>query len=111
VARVLIVESQPDVLALLELIVARLGHEPVRYEAEDVPFGDVDVAIVEPGDGDGMEVAERLRLRGVPLVFASIFPPEPRTLAMLPVAFLVKPFSRHALAAALAGAIDAGARR
>jgi hypothetical protein len=102
VARVLIVEPNLDVRMFLVTAVEMLAHEPIDYySAGAVKFEDVDVAIVEPGAGDGLAVATALLACDVKLVFASVFPPSPETLAMDPAAFLVKPFSRHALEVAI----------
>ena len=54
VARVLICEPHDDIGALLELVVRRLGHEPVAYDdggAADLSA--FDAAVIEPGDERG----------------------------------------------------------
>ena len=105
VARILIVEPHPDVRTLFVHVVRRAGHDPVIPGDEDV---DVDAAVIEPGDPEGLACARRLRALGRPVVFASIFPPEQETLALEPAAYFVKPFAlgdlEQALAAALAPA-------
>ncbi len=68
--------------------------------------GDIDVAVIEPGDGSGLPLARRLRDRDRPVVFTSIFPPDDRSLDLTPVAYLVKPFSLFDLENALGSAID-----
>jgi DNA-binding response OmpR family regulator len=106
VARVLICEPHEDISALLELVVRRLGHEPVLSmagEAEDAP---VDAAVIEPGEPVGMTLARRLREQGVPVLFTSIYPAETEALDLAPAAYLVKPFPLYALERALQGALS-----
>lgn len=98
--RVLICEPHDDISALLELVVRRLGHEPVTWTGGEVPYP-VDVAVIEPGGGAGMRLAQLLAARSVPLIFASIFPAEPAALALRPTAYLVKPFPLYTLERAL----------
>ena len=105
-ARVLIVEPNDDVCALLELLVERLGHEPVPFSGASDELGTADVAIVEPGQAEGLTIAKTLRARGIPLVFASIFPADAETRAMQPTAYLVKPFPRYAIEKALSNALS-----
>src|ERR1700712_3276266 len=70
-ARVLICEPHDDISALLELVVRRLGHEPVTYcGSGEIPG--VDAAVIEPGELEGLEAARRLRALGVPVLFTSI---------------------------------------
>jgi len=103
VARILICEPHDDISALLELVVRRLGHEPVT----DRDCGDdVDAAVIEPGTEEGLSVARELRERDVPLLFTSIYPAEPEVLALEPAAYLVKPFPLYALERALRAALD-----
>jgi CheY-like chemotaxis protein len=107
VARVLIVEPHGDISALLEVVVRRLGHEPVPYTGEPASDAEVDAAVIEPGDIGGLELAARLRGRGVPVLFTSIFPAEKEALDLHPAAYLVKPFPLHALERALERALVA----
>jgi CheY-like chemotaxis protein len=65
----------------------------------------VDAAVIEPGEGDGISVARRLRQLGVPVIFTSIFPAGPETLDLAPSAYLVKPFALYVLEKALADAV------
>jgi hypothetical protein len=106
VSRIFVFERHTDIRSLLEIVIARLAHEPVLYDPAEDGIPDVDAAIVDP-DGPGLVVAQRLRARRVPAVFTSIFPPERDTLDLEPVAYLVKPFPLYALARALATAVDA----
>jgi DNA-binding response OmpR family regulator len=105
VARILIVEPHTDIRALLELVISRLGHEPVVYSGGSEDQLNVDAAVIEPGEGPGIRVARRLRARGVEVVFISIFPPEAEALDVKPSAYLVKPFPLHILENALTAAL------
>jgi hypothetical protein len=100
----LISEPHDDISALLELVVRRLGHEPVPADGNDDL--DVDAAVIEPGEEVGLGLARRLRAHGVPVLFTSIYPAEPETLALSPEAYLVKPFPLYALERALGAALD-----
>jgi hypothetical protein len=105
VARILICEPHDDTTALLELVVRRLGHEPVVYVAGDPDHLDVDAAVIEPGETSGLRLAQELRANGVPVLFTSIYPPESYTLELEPSAYLVKPFPLYALERALEAAL------
>jgi hypothetical protein len=48
-ARVLICEPHDDIRAMLELVVRRLGHEPVAGNGPTLGHAGVDVAVIEPG--------------------------------------------------------------
>jgi DNA-binding response OmpR family regulator len=104
VARILIVEPHADIRSLLELVVRRLGHEPVVHAGGLEP-PDVDAAVIEPGEGFGLVLARSLKELGVPLLFTSIFPADREMLELQPAAYLVKPFPLYALEAALAVAL------
>ena len=105
VARILIAELHADVRSLLEIVIARLGHEAVVHHGGDPP-SPLDAAVIEPGDGTGLELARRLRDRGVPVIFTSIFPATDEELELEPSAYLVKPFALYALENALAVALE-----
>lgn len=106
-ARVLIVEPHADIRTLFEHVVRRAGHEPVLPEANGGGGPpDVDVAVIEPGDGHGLALARRLRALGLPVVFASIFPADTETLELEPAAYFVKPFALSDLEQALAEALS-----
>jgi len=108
VARILIVEPHRDIRTLLEIVVTRLGHVPVVHDGTDREVAmDVDAAVIEPGEGAGLALAERLRSEGVGVVFTSIFPPAGEALLLEPVAYLVKPFPLYALEDALTAALAA----
>lgn len=104
-ARVLICEPHDDITALLELVVRRLGHEPVAYADADAGLGRVDAAVIEPGEQKGLALAQSLRTRSIPVLFTSIYPAESSVLALEPDAYLVKPFPLYALERALERAL------
>jgi len=104
VAKILIVEPHADIRSLLELVIRRLGHEPVVHTGGLEP-PDVDAAVIEPGEGHGLPIARLLKEAGVPLLFTSIFPADREVLELQPSAYLVKPFPLYALEAALAVAL------
>jgi len=60
VARILICEPHRDIEALLRVVIERLGHEAVHYEGG--PVDDVDAAVIEPGQGDGLRLARSSRI-------------------------------------------------
>jgi DNA-binding response OmpR family regulator len=106
VARILIIEPHADIRSLLELVVRRLGHEPVVHTGGAQPPA-VDAAVIEPGEGHGLALARSLKEIGVPFLFTSIFPADREMLELQPSAYLVKPFPLYALEAALAVALAA----
>jgi hypothetical protein len=106
VARVLICEPYGDIGDLMDIVVRRLGHEPVRFDGRVEDGHDFAAAVIEPATPGALVVAERLRRDGVALVFASILPAEASALDLHPVAYLVKPFALHDLEQALADALD-----
>ena len=89
-------------------MVLRLGHEPVVSEAAGDELTNVDAAVIDPGEGDGLSLARRLRRRGVPVVFTSIYPAGSDALDLAPTAYLVKPFALYTLEKALADAVSPG---
>jgi CheY-like chemotaxis protein len=104
VARILICEPHDDISALLELVVRRLGHEPVTVSAGQAA-SEIDAAVIEPAGSDAMRLARELSERDVPVLFASIYPPDANALALQPSAYLVKPFPLYALERALVQAL------
>ncbi len=100
--RVLIQEPDPSVRQLLELEVEHLGYE-VAEEA-----GPFDIALIEPADPEGYELAERLYTLEprVPVVFVSVRSRTADFAAVRPYAHLLKPFSLRALGSALMGASE-----
>jgi DNA-binding response OmpR family regulator len=105
VARVLICEPHDDISALLELVVRRLGHEPVPFGGAAVEHIGVDAAVIEPGEADGLRLAKCLRAQKVPVLFTSIYPANESLLELEPSAYLVKPFPLYALERALESAL------
>jgi DNA-binding response OmpR family regulator len=105
-ARVLICEPHDDIFSLLEIVVRRLGHEPVRFDGTLDPEDEsIAAAVIEPSSPDGFAIARQLQARGVALLLASIFPADEKTLALQPCAYLVKPFPLRALERALDAAL------
>jgi DNA-binding response OmpR family regulator len=107
-ARILIHEPHPDVRVLLEAIVRRAGHHPVGHgelTSDDAP----ELMILEPASADGLAAAARLRrrLEDLPIICASIEPPNLAAKALHPVAYLVKPFRLGELEAAITTALGA----
>jgi len=103
---VLICEPDPEVRELLTLIVTRLGHEAVLDDAE---LGGVEAIVVEPAHAPSIERAQAFRAYGedVPVICASIDPPNGGTRRLEPVAYLVKPFALPEMKAALNSALAA----
>jgi hypothetical protein len=96
-AAVLICEPHDDISSLIQLVVTRLGHTPVRWSGGPLDVGTIDAAIVEPGEPAGMRLAIRLASAGIPVLFTSIFPPDDATDSLHPAAYLVKPFPLYRL--------------
>jgi CheY-like chemotaxis protein len=86
--------------------VRRLGHEPEVFGGPGVPQqAGIDVAVIDPSESDGLELARRLRAARVPVLFTSIYPATEDLLALSPSAYLVKPFPLDALERALEEAL------
>ncbi|WP_421743375.1 response regulator [Cellulomonas sp.] len=110
-ARVLVVDDEPDELALIERHLRRLGYDVVAVKSAEEALGDednlgVDVAIVDlrlPGMG-GWELVDVLHARrpGLPVIITSVLDPDdyPQVEAWLP-----KPFTGEGVQAALARAL------
>jgi CheY-like chemotaxis protein len=108
-ARILIVEPHADLRTLLDLVVRRLGHEPVvRGLGEGDPV-DLDAGVIEVGDGSGLLAARRLRELGRPVVLMGVVPAGDEERAIAPAAYLVKPFPLHRLERALSAVLPAAA--
>jgi DNA-binding response OmpR family regulator len=105
VARILIFEPQGDIRSLLEIVVARLGHDPWVFDGDGYDSLDVDAAVIDPDEGEGLSLARELRERGVPVILTSIFPAGRQALELTPAVYLVKPFALYALEAALEDAV------
>ena len=105
--KVLVHEPHADTAALLEIVLRRLGHQPVLQLDRIVTAAGLDAAVIEPGDAAGRVAAHELAAHGVPLVFTSIYGPTRDLLALQPVAWLVKPFPLLVLENALTAALGA----
>jgi CheY-like chemotaxis protein len=106
VAKILISEPHPDLRVLLEAIVRRAGHEPVgqgELANDDAP----ELMILEPASAESLAAANRLRSRlgDLPIICTSVLPPCPDTLALSPVAHLLKPFRLFELELAISSAL------
>jgi CheY-like chemotaxis protein len=101
--RVLIAEPNDDVRTLLELTVRRLGYEPVDAEDSD-ERPRADAVLLEPGCAVGQAVLARFGEHVPPVVCLSIYPREAQLAPPETVAYLVKPATTDALAAALSDA-------
>jgi DNA-binding response OmpR family regulator len=108
-ARVLILEPHPDIRRLLELVVRRLGHEPVVLRNGDPDPDDVEAAVIDLGDGKGLLLARRLRDAGCPVVLTSIYPADDAARSVRPAAYLVKPYPLHKLERALGSVVPVAA--
>jgi DNA-binding response OmpR family regulator len=93
VARVLISEPHPDCRALLELVVQRVGHDPIG-PGELAESDDLGLMILEPAADGGLATAARARRRfeDLPIVCTSIRPPGPEIEELGAAAYFVKPF-------------------
>ena len=111
-ARVLVVDDEPDELALIVRHLRRLGYEVLASKSAEEALSDeddlraVDVAIVDlrlPGMG-GWELVDVLHARrpGLPVIITSVLDPDdyPQVEAWLP-----KPFTGEGVQAALARAL------
>jgi DNA-binding response OmpR family regulator len=105
-ARVLISEPHPDCRALLELVVRRVGHDPLGL-GELAESDDPGLLILEPASAEGLALAHRLRTRleQLPIICTSIRPPSAATETLRPAAYLVKPFRLADLESAMATAL------
>jgi CheY-like chemotaxis protein len=110
-SRVLVVDDEPDELALITRHLRRLGYDVVATKSAEEALGDeenltVDVAVIDlrlPGMG-GWELVDVLRGRrpGLPLIVTSVLDADdyPPVEAWLP-----KPFTGEGVQAALARAL------
>lgn len=109
VARILIVEPHADLRTLLDLVVRRLGHEPVVQKTGDGDPADLDAGVIEVGDGSGLLAARRLRELGRPVVLMGVIPADDEVRAIDAAAYLVKPFPLHRLEHALSSVLPVAA--
>lgn len=98
-ARLLVLEPDPDVRELLLRYVRQLGHVPVEPNSGEPP----DAILVEPGDMRSAELADALveRHPGLPVVSVSIYPKAVLITKLKPKAHLTKPVRLPELRAAL----------
>jgi hypothetical protein len=92
----------------VEHVGERLGHEAVTEEPTD---GRIDVVVLEPEGGTGLELATLLRSRlpDLPMICTSIAPPAPATQALKPRAHLIKPYALRDLSQELSAAMSRAA--
>ena len=109
VARILIVEPHADLRTLLDLVIRRLGHEPVVQKIGEDDPADLDAGVIEVGDGSGLLAARRLRELGRPVVLLGVVPLDDEVRAIDPAAYLVKPFPLHRLERALSSVLPVAA--
>lgn len=105
--QILVLEPDPEVRALYERAITRLGHSPAFANGDISALGDVDIVLVEPGSPHDLDIALALRSQrpALPIVCASIYPAN--GFGLDPVAFLEKPFRLSALEHAIGCALNA----
>jgi len=103
VASILICEADPDVRRLLVVLMERLGHEAIVLEPDAEVPPHADVLLLEPAARRCVDQAWQVRLflPQLPIVCMGPPPDGPAFLEAGPVAFLEKPFTVEALAAAV----------
>jgi CheY-like chemotaxis protein len=107
VSQILVLEPDPEIRALYERAITRLGHRAAFVNGDASALLDADVVLVEPGSPPDLEIAQTLRSErpALPIVCASIYPAN--GFGLDPVAFLEKPFRLSALEHAIDRAIGA----
>jgi hypothetical protein len=108
-ARVLIIEPEPDLRSLAEQAVLELGHQPVLFDDHDQDEP-VDVVILATFDGMAA-VANELRRRrhDLPIICLDTRPATSSTRALAPVGHLIEPYTLAQLQNVLDRALDRGA--
>jgi hypothetical protein len=98
-ARLLVLEPDPDIRELLVRYVRQLGHVPVEPDGGQPP----DAVLVEPGDMGSAELAGAFveRHPGLPVVSISIYPKAVLITKLKPKAHLTKPVRLPELRAVL----------
>jgi DNA-binding NtrC family response regulator len=105
-ARVLIVEPEPDLRSLAEQALLELGHEPVLFD-DDAPNAPVDAVILATFDGMTTVTDElRRRRHDLPIIIVGMRPAGPSAGTVPPVAHLIHPYTLAQLQSALQGALD-----
>ena len=105
-ATILIVDPDPATRSLLEVLVLRLGHQPVgqwKLSEDEGP----DLMLLEPASRAGLRLASRLRRRfpQLPILCVSIDPPSLETQELGVAGHVMKPFRRAQLERALESAL------
>lgn len=103
-ARVLIVDPEPDLRLLAADAVTELGHEALLEEP--APPAAADVLMIAPCE-DMRSMVARLRAscHGLSVILVSVGPPGDETNALHPEGFLAKPYTLKALDRALERAL------
>lgn len=110
-ARVLIVEPEPDLLLLVQEAVRELGHEALLFDESDAGVS-VDVLLVAAHAGMAALVCRLRRAHaGLPVICAGTLPPGREARALAPVAYLIKPYTLGDLDRALVKAITTARTR
>jgi CheY-like chemotaxis protein len=105
-ARVLIVEPEPDLRSLAEQALLELGHEPVLFE-DDTPSEPIDAVILATFDGMTTVTDElRRRRHDLPIICVGMRPAGGGAGTVPPVAHLMHPYTLAQLQNALQGALD-----
>lgn len=99
--RVWVAEPNDDVRSLLELLVRRLGYEPVHDANE------ADAVLLEPGCEVGRSLLDGLGHEAPPVICVSIYSRESGLEPPGSIAYLVKPVSQAQLGDALRVALAA----
>ena len=94
-SRVLIEEIHSDVRKLLEVILARLGHETVALTHQRPHASEIDLLIVEPTSARASELVRTLRRErpDLPIVAVSIAPRAGEWDQLELSGYLMKPFT------------------
>jgi two-component SAPR family response regulator len=102
VATILIVDPDPATRSLLELLCLRLGHNPIGPR-EWVEGEEPNVLLLEPASRPGVRLARGVRRRfpQLPILCVSIDGPSDDSVALGPIAHVMKPFRRTQLERAL----------
>jgi CheY-like chemotaxis protein len=105
VARVLIIEPEPDLRSLALQVVIELGHEPLLLDAP-THGARVDVLLLA-ASGDAFATASALRRHApaLPIVCTGTGIADDAVRRLGPVAYLVKPYSLAELGRALTRAV------
>jgi len=114
VAQILVAEPNRETRELLELIVSRLGFDPISREISELAgHAELEAAIIEPADPESLRLAQELRAGcpSLPIVFTSIEPQAAHARELDPAAYLLKPFRLSALTETLRGLVTKPARR